>query len=223
MGLWERYLQIYSEAISTHCEKPVGFISEPVNTISNIAFFISAFLIYKLLHKNRVTNPHLYRLFWLAVLVGIGSTLYHSFNNPYTLILDQAPIYTFILYSLFLITSYASKNITTRFLIPMMLIFIQIFVLSKAPAFILDIPTVHITNLLFVSLLVIWFYRRLGKIGLSIIPIISVYGLAIVVRGFDMPVCSINNFGTHFLWHILTATAVYLTMRFLIKLDKKET
>lgn len=220
MNLWEKYLTIYAEAISTHCEKPLGFISEPVNTISNIAFFISAFFIYRMLNKNRSASLHIYRLLLLAILVGLGSTAYHGFNNPYTLILDQLPIYAFIIYSLYIFTSFVSKNLLLRFIIPISLVLVQILVLRNVPAFILDIPTVHITNLLFVTLLLTWFYKRLGKITLKIIPPILIYTLAITVRGFDMPVCPLNNFGTHFLWHILTALTLYLTVKGLIEIDK---
>lgn len=62
MGLWERYLQIYSEAISTHCEKPLGIISEPVNTISNLAFFASVYFIFKLIRKNKIKSENLRKL-----------------------------------------------------------------------------------------------------------------------------------------------------------------
>lgn len=204
MDLWGWYLNIYIEAISTHCEKPLGFISEPVNTVSNVAFFISAYFIYKL------SRP---KLFWLVTLIGLGSTAYHGFNNPYTLILDVLPVYAFILYSLYILTS--------QWLIPLSLVLIQIFVLRNLPVFILDIPTVHITNLLFIWLLMIWFYKRLGKMALKLVPVVLVYGLAIAVRGFDIPICPINKFGTHFLWHILTATAVYLTTKSLVEMNRK--
>lgn len=210
MDLWTRYLAIYREAISTHCEKPLGFISEPVNTLSNIAFFISAYFIYKL---NRP------RLFWLSLLIGLGSTTYHAFNNPFTLIIDVLPVYAFIIYFIYAIATYTTKNILIRFLIPLSLIFIQIFVLKNLPAFILDIPTLHIINLLFLCLLIIWFYKRLGKVALKFIPVVFMYGLAISVRGLDMPVCPINNFGTHFLWHILASLTIYLAVRTLVKKD----
>lgn len=219
MDFLERYLAIYDEAISTHCEKPVGFISEPVNTVSNIAFFVSAFFIHKILRKNKISNPHIQRLLWLTILVGLGSTAYHGFNNPYTLILDQIPIYAFILYSIYIITIYASKNRVIRFVIPLLLILIQILVLKYVKVFFLDIPVMHIINLLFISFLIAWFYKKLGKMALKLIPVVLVYGLAIAVRGFDIPVCPINKFGTHFLWHILTAIAVYLTVKSLVEID----
>lgn len=205
MDLWGWYLNIYAEAISTHCEKPLGFISEPINTVSNIAFFIAAYFISKL------GRP---RLFWLIILIGLGSIAYHAFNNPYTLILDVLPVYAFILYSLYILTS--------QWLIPLSLVLIQILVLSNMPAFILDIPTLHITNLLFIGLLVIWFYKRLGKMALKLIPVVLVYGVAIAIRGFDIPVCQYNKFGTHALWHILTAIAVYLTVRSLVEINRAQ-
>lgn len=221
MELWQRYLNVYSEAVNRHCEKTLGFISEPVNTVSNIAFFVSAFLTYKLLAKNRVTNPHIPRLLLLIILIGVGSTLYHGFNSPYTLILDQTPIYAFLIYSLYLITGYATKSNFIKIFIPLVLAGMQIWILKNAPAFILNIPTSHLINLLYVSLLIIWLYKKLGKVVLNIILIVFIYGIAALSRTFDPILCPINKFGTHVFWHILMATVLYLTTKFLIEVDKK--
>lgn len=67
----------------------------------------------------------------------------YGFNSPYTLILDQIPIYAFILYSLYIITAFTTKNIIVKLLIPILLVLVQILVLGSGPAFILDIPVVH--------------------------------------------------------------------------------
>jgi len=221
MDLWDRYLQIYSEAISTHCEKPLGIISEPVNTISNMAFFVSAYFIFKLIQKNNIKNGGLRILPFLVILVGLGSAIYHGYNNPYTLITDIFPIYIFILYSIYLLVGKLTENMYLRFVIPLALVVLQFIVFTSFPAFILDIPTTHLVNALFVLMLFIWSYKILKSNSVYILLVVASYGLGIVSRGFDLPVCPINNFGTHFLWHIFMALTTYLTARAFIKVGIK--
>lgn len=219
MGLRERYLQIYSEAISTHCEKPLGIISEPINTISNIAFFVSVYFIFKLIRKNKIKNETLKRLPFLVILIGLGSTIYHGYNNPYALIADILPIYFFILYSIFLLAGELTKNKILRFTAPLSLVILQSIVFTSFPAFILDIPTSHIVNLLFILIVFGWSYKTLKGNSFPILLVIASYGLGILFRGFDLPICPLNNFGTHFLWHIFMALTAYLTVRALVKLE----
>lgn len=219
MGLWERYLQIYSEAISTHCEKPLGIISEPVNTISNLAFFVSVYLIFKLIRKNKIKSENLRKLPFLVILIGLGSTIYHGYNNPYALIADVLPIYFFILYSIFLLVGELTKNKILKFAVPLSLVTLQFIVFTSFPAFILDIPTTHIVNLLFILIVFGWSYKTLKRNSFPILLVIASYGLGILFRGFDLPICPLNNFGTHFLWHIFMALTAYLTVRVFVKLD----
>jgi len=39
------------------------------------------------------------------------------------------------------------------------------------------------------------------------------FGLAILARGADVPLCDLNPYGTHPLWHLLAGAAAWLTLR----------
>lgn len=217
MTAWQNYLNFYN-SLPDKCEQSWGIISEPVDTISNIAFFISAYFIYKLFKDNKIKDSKLWWLFTLVILIGAGSTLYHGFRSPINLIADQVPIYIFVLYSVYLLVSKVTKSTFLRFGIPLILVLLQLIFLSGVPIFISNIPTRHVLNVLFVACLSFWIYQKLGKVTLNIIPILLLYSLGIASRYFDLIVCPINSFGTHFFWHFCVAVVTYLTARFFVKL-----
>ena len=220
MNIWKLYLKAYSQDFN--CEKSWGYISEPITAISNIAFLISSYFAFRLLSKNTTTDPKLRRLPWFIGLIGIGSGLYHSFNNPYTLIGDLLPIYFFILYSVFLILQKAFKNILIAYSISLTLILIQLLSLTNLPQSFIGVPTHHIINLSFFILLFYWLYRRIGRVALWFIPVLLVYALALLSRTVDLLVSPITKIGTHSVWHIIVSLAAYLTVVFLVKLELNE-
>lgn len=218
MNLWQSYLNLYS-SLPDHCEKSWGLISEPIDTISNIAFFISAYFIYALFKRNNIKDDYLQILLILVLLIGTGSTIYHAFRNPFTLIADQLPIYVFVVYSIYLFVKYVTQNKILQYLVPVLLVIFQFISLANIPLFIFNMPTRHAVNLFFIAALSIWSYRKLGNLTLGIVPVLFTYALGIFSRAFDLIVCPINGFGTHFFWHISVAFAAYFTARFLVKLS----
>lgn len=218
MNLWDSYLHLYA-SLPNRCEKPWGLISEPVDAFSNIAFFISAYFIYKLFTKHNIQDKRLRFLMVLIPIIGLGSTTYHAFHSAYSALFDLLPIYIFVFYSLYLFTSFLTKSTALRILIPVTLFIIQIgFRFIEMPLFILGMPTFHLFNIIFIIGLAFWGYSRIGGAIKGVFPIIIFYFFGISVRYFDLIVCPINGVGTHFIWHICVAFAAYFTALFFAKL-----
>ncbi|OGY27920.1 MAG: hypothetical protein A2802_02600 [Candidatus Woykebacteria bacterium RIFCSPHIGHO2_01_FULL_43_29] len=222
MNFWQSYLNLYA-SLPDRCEKAWGLISEPVDTVSNIAFFIATYLIYRLYKKYNLSGFRFNLLIILVMLIGLGSTVYHAFNNVYTALFDLLPIYFFVFYSLYSFTSFLSKSTAIRIGTPLTLFIIQIgFRAMELPLFIFGMPTFHLFNILFILALSSWAYRRVGKMVNGIFPIVISYSLGILMRYFDLTICPINGVGTHFLWHISVAFATYYTARFFVTLSKNK-
>ncbi|OGE22862.1 hypothetical protein A2688_04490 [Candidatus Daviesbacteria bacterium RIFCSPHIGHO2_01_FULL_38_8] len=218
MNLWQSYLNLYA-SLPDRCEKSLGLISEPVDSLSSIVFFISAFFIYKLLKNNNIQDQRIKLLVILVVLIGIGSTTYHSFHSPYTAIFDLLPIYIFVFYSLYLLAAFISESKILQYGIPLLLFIFQLgFRFASIPLFILGMPTFHIFNIIFILGLSFWLYSRIGKVIVSIFPVLFSYSLGVLARYFDLIVCPINGVGTHFIWHICVAFATCYTAKFFVKL-----
>ncbi len=84
--------------IDNYCERAdAGFWAEPLNAISNVAFLIAAFLAYR--YWRKLNRPAPLSTAWLLLLlsaIGIGSFLFHTFANTWSLLADVLPIMIFI-------------------------------------------------------------------------------------------------------------------------------
>jgi hypothetical protein len=78
------------------CEETIcAWISEPANTWSNIAYFIAAWLVYRIFKHEKVFAGK-----WLAptmLFMGAMSFIYHMSNNYLTQIFDFIGMYAFLL------------------------------------------------------------------------------------------------------------------------------
>src|SRR5579871_1798712 len=80
----------------TYCERTgSGLFDEPVNAVTNAAFFIAAWGAWSLARRRNVLSAELWLLIALSVAVGVGSTLWHTFATPWARPLDVIPILLF--------------------------------------------------------------------------------------------------------------------------------
>ena len=85
--------------IDNYCERTgVDLFSEPTNAVSNLSFFIAAWLLLRLYRSGGRHNPEALILISLVALVGAGSTLFHTFANQLAMLGDIIPIAMFTFY-----------------------------------------------------------------------------------------------------------------------------
>ncbi len=207
--------------IPTYCERgSLGIFAEPLNAISNVAVVFAGLGIYKLLVKNRIQKVEYKALLIIVFMIGVGSFLWHATRNVYALILDAAPVaLTFALITYILLSKLIKQKLIALS-IALMLIPTRFFISSFAST---DISGSLIRNLFNTAsflLIILWTIRKYGKVAFEGLIILAVYLVAITARGIDLQVCPTFYIGTHFLWHILNALAVYLALKFLIKLER---
>jgi hypothetical protein len=209
-------LSLYKTII--HCERLTFLIYEPLNTLSNLAFLVSGYYSSKLI-KNKNVNFKIKLLPYSISLIGIGSFLFHYFRNTLTNYLDTIPIFIFVLLMLLIILEKLLKNKSLAYGITIIFITIQTFIYLNY---------LNLTNgslnyigiiITFFILAILLFIKKKGE-GKSIFLSILVFSLALFFRQLDILICSYFNFGTHFLWHILTAVSAYMAVVFVIKLKK---
>lgn len=205
----------------TYCERlNSGIFGEPLNLITSLFFIGSALLARRKLHNANVAHrSFLQFLTVLIAIIGAGSAVFHAIPNHFTLLLDGVPIYIFVLSALiFLLKKLSGKwyyaiALTTAF--ASLLILASIYV----PTSFLNGSTRHMIILLSLVGLFYWCYKKYGRMGLHLLPVLILYGTAITARSIDQVVCSIIPFGTHFIWHILNAAICYFIIAFLIRVD----
>lgn len=212
----------YSRSITEYCER-VGneFYSEPFNALSNIAFFVSVFFIYKLFKNHAIKSFGYWFLFALLVLGGIGSLSWHSFRNPLTLFLDAVPIFIFFLTFVYLLLVRLTQSRSIALVLLVGFFMIQVLASYAFPTF-LNGSIRHFVNGIAFLGIVVWLYKKYDNLNRHLLVAFLLYILAIIFRSIDNSVCSIIPVGTHFMWHILNATAAYFAIRGLISIDSSK-
>ena len=205
---------------TTYCERsgPDPF-AEPLNALSNLAFVIAAILAAR--HIQRFPNSTLrVRLLpWSLAWVAIGSALYHTYRSPLSFILDIVFLSAFILgalyLSLHLVLSYpfAAFVGTATFLglqISLLLLVFSDFLNNSAPYLItlgFSFPVMVVSAL------------RYPVLWKQVVLTAFFYSSAIFFRSIDRFLCPWLPFGTHFLWHLASATASYYVVHFIASLE----
>ena len=189
-----------------YCERTdLTLWSEPLNAITNIAFLIAAFVIWRRIRGQGMVWANV--LVWIMVAIGVGSGLFHTFATAWASLADVAPIGIYILVYLYAVNSDVLD-------MPWWLAAIGVALFAPYAALLTPVfnglPFFHISNFYWVVPLLILAYtpfvarkRRETALGMSLGA--AILAVSISIRSLDEILCAINPFGTHFLWHILNA------------------
>lgn len=199
----------------TYCEfSEFVFTTQPLNTFSSVAFLLVAYFIFRMVPPSHPRWSLIWPTVPLCILIGIGSTLWHTYQKPWALAMDILPIFTFLVVfqCIFLkkFTDWSRRRIWMDIggLLLLMGIFSLLWediFLQKSNAF---IPVAF--WLIYAGLMVGQRYPRQARLCFIAAP---VFALAIAARIVDMPLCHQWASGTHFLWHSFSAVSLYIVMR----------
>jgi Ceramidase len=202
--------------MDAYCERTApGLLNEPLNAITNSSFLIAALAAWYLAKPLGRLSTGIQILIWLAASVGIGSLLWHTVPNGWTLLLDIIPILIFLIWFFWLyMRSVAGMPI------PLVLAAIAAFlvasILAQRGANLLHGALYYTPALVLLFVLGVFHARERATARFTLLASAGVYALALFFRTIDLEVCSSFPIGTHFLWHSLNGLAAYLAMRCLI-------
>lgn len=199
-----------------YCER-VGYslLAEPLNAISNLSFIVAAWAAWRLAQRTGTLSTGVKVLIGLAGTVGVGSMLWHTLANTWTLYLDVVPIVFFIIGFIWLYT----RNVMGKgvgFAALSVGAFLGSAFLVRPIGDALHGAPSYLPGLLVV--LVIGLYHAVQQKPSRFTPLIAagVYFTALFFRTIDLELCHFMTIGTHFIWHTLIGLVTYLAMRTLI-------
>jgi len=193
------------------------FIKEPWNAISSLFFLIPVFYwIWKLKGRYKA-YPMITCILPLLFLNGLGSTMYHAFrNSDFWLMLDFLPALIMMLTLGVYFWSRVTGSWKKGWLIVPIVIGLQITVrigFQDAGGYIANIMyTLSGLSLIGIPVFIILSKTNWYKAYLILLTATFLVG-AVVFRSLDWPsenpLPHILPQGTHFLWHIVSAFAVF--------------
>lgn len=208
-------IDLTARATSAYCERTSSdFWSESLNATTSIVVIVVAVAGFIQLWRRGLLSPTVILLMVLAIAIGVGSFLLHTFATVWAEIVDVLSIWTFVaVYGLLALRHFAPD----RFSLPFASLFcLGVFVSGMALG--IGDPTgmslglsgsaQYVPATLMIASVVysLWKARHpsLLRLGLGI----GMFVLALAFRSLDLWVCDSFPNGTHFLWHI-TNTLVF--------------
>jgi hypothetical protein len=233
----------WSDQVFRYCERGVdpGFWAEPVNAVSNAAFILAAIAAAIALSRERrkgEAGAAEMFLILLVLVIGVGSFLFHTFATRWSGLADIAPIGLFMLAYL----AYALRVYLGLGWISVALgaaLFIAALQGADSIECQAGVPSVitargHCLNgtigymPAFVAMVAIGTILALKRHPAARYLLLAggTFMISMAFRTVDSAACPMTTIGghalgTHFLWHILNATTLYILLLGAIRTGRK--
>ncbi len=211
---------------------PEAFIKQPWNAFSSLIFFVP--VLYWLWQLRGA-----YKTYWVVITIlpllflnGVGSTLFHAFNGGwFFVLLDVLPPLIMLVF----LTIYLWRSLLNSWVKAVLIVVgflavnaLNMYFHSQIGNLARGVNFFYFVNgLMVLSPMVVTLRKHHWKGWQHILLALVFVGLALIFRSLDYP--TPNPFpnslpqGTHFLWHISSALAVFPLGRFLIMLTDLNT
>ena len=198
-----------------YCELPIwGDIFEPLNTVSNLAFIVAAYFVWRLLQttEGNSLRRQLGVLGVLLAAIGIGSGLWHYYGTGWSLVADVIPIQLFLLTFLWFLLGQLYQSLWLR--LGLMLGFVATTILVPM---IVPFASGYIGALVFAFGLSYFVFRNSKQQGRYFFITLLIFSLSLTIRQLDLPTCDLTHgHGLHLFWHVLNGYVLYRLARTLI-------
>ena len=208
--------------IDIYCERiGPGLLAEPVNALTNAAFFIAAWLLWRDARRADLLSPALGALLALVLAIGIGSSLFHTFAATWARVLDELPI---LLFQLLFVWLYARRIMGLRKASAgaLLAVFLPAALYARSFSHLLNGSLVYAPAVLLVCALGVWHYASRQPARTHLAAAAVTLALAAALRTLDAPICERFALGTHFLWHLLVAGVIYLCVGGLMAAQREQ-
>jgi hypothetical protein len=212
----------WHQAIDIYCERTDAlFWAEPINAWTNLAFLAAAALaLARWLAQPKRDWPAL-ALILIVAAIGVGSFLFHTYANRWSLLADVIPIQFFMLGMFGLMLMRLSGWPLWAALLGAVGFLAAGLFAPRAAA--LVSASGHAGALAgygvgLLAMLVLGFAARFAAepprrdVGALVLWAAVVFTLSLTFRTLDEPLCQTIPIGTHFLWHLFNALTLWLLL-----------
>jgi hypothetical protein len=194
----------WTRAIDAYCERTdPSYWSEPVNAVTNLAFLVSAVIMWRRCAGR--TGGRVLSVILFAI--GIGSWLFHTHATPWAAMADTTPILLFTLVYIFLANRdfwgwpVWGAGLGALAYIPYTAVLTPVF--EAMPFFTISSFYWPLPVLIFAYAALL--RRRAPELARNLAIGAGILCVSLTARSLDEPLCAAIPLGTHFLWHILNA------------------
>ena len=206
---------MWSESVDGYCERiDASFWSEPLNAITNLAFLLAAYWLFKQTRSEQqwIKDGSATFLIVVLFLIGIGSFLFHTFATRWAGVADVLPILIFIMtYVYVALRRFFGWSWWLAILGPLALI-VQTPVYGALG---LGGASGYLPALVGLLVLGACLLQADREAAISLLITAAIFAISLSFRSIDELLCGQNPLGTHWLWHCLNALTLYRVTRIL--------
>ncbi|WP_028925508.1 ceramidase domain-containing protein [Pseudonocardia acaciae] len=197
-----------------YCERhDPSFWAEPVNALTNAAFLVAAVLLARGLRRGRDRAPRdVSALVVILAVIGVGSFLFHTLATGWAALADTLPIALFMLgFVVVFVHRFAGVRPARAWLAAPAFVLFAAVVAGATAA--MRLPGLYAPALLALALITAWLAVRRDPGRRPFAVATALFAASLTLRQLDGPLCPHWPLGTHFGWHVLNATVLYLLVR----------
>ncbi|MGB8812997.1 MAG: ceramidase domain-containing protein [Paracoccaceae bacterium] len=214
-------------AVDIYCERTsAAFWAEPVNAISNAAFPMAALWAAIEARRRAVATPVLWLLIVMAALIGVGSSLFHTFANRWSEYADTIPIWSFV--ALFVFTAiHQIGGVRPGRLMAIALgvgavLTVVYLAADEGVGVVESADPLNGSGQYAPALMALLIFaegsvRRRHPMRYWIVGAALAFCASLMFRTVDMAVCPQFPLGSHFIWHLLNGLMVGLLLQVLLR------
>ena len=206
--------------VDIYCERTSGALdAEPLNALSNAAFFIAAWAAWRLQQRrpNAAFGGAIRALCIIIAVVGAGSLTFHTIATRWAEWVDVVPILIFmIVYCWLILTAFFRWPRWLKALATGLLVAATFYLESDQFEGFLWGGAMYLPTLVFMMVAGAGIWRSNASAGKAFYAAASLFVLSFAARTLDMPVCGAFPVGTHYVWHLLNAAVLFLLVRIVI-------
>lgn len=196
--------------IDHYCERTAtGLLAEPWNLISNLAFLLVAWLVFRS-RPQGLAQANLFAA--LLVMIALGSATFHSLANKFGEIADSLAILVFVsVYLAVCLHRFYSRNYRNIILALVVFVLTNLLIIAQAPLNWLNGSLFYLPS--WFALLLLALFAPLPSLRRQLLLGLTIFSVSLTLRGIDMAICDRVPIGSHYLWHIINAGLLYGLLR----------
>ena len=193
--------------VDLYCERTLdGLFAEPLNLLSNLAFFVVFFALF----SRSQGSARL--LVYLILAIAIGSSLFHAFARVWALVLDVGTISLFMVAYVGMYLRQVLNWSLKRTILGTSIFVVITGVLRFVHIEGLNYSEFYLSPLLLLALFM-WHQRQAKLQGRRAMQwALGSFSAALFFRIADLHICEHFPAGTHFLWHVCNGLCLYFAM-----------
>lgn len=209
------------------CERHgLGWMAEPLNVLSSFAFIAVAVAIYRYyrreedVHGKRIWDIH--ALTFITLLIGINSVVFHAFPTPTTELLDTLTIVFFIIiYFWSVLFRIGRCNLFQASICFIAFVGFSHILVHQFPRALND-SIGYLSSMIALIIIAVHLHLKARPSSQHFMLAAIVGVCSLFCRAIDREICAMVPIGSHFVWHTLNATLLYILLKQIVRNVNRE-